>query len=338
MSKRPPSAVLVLLLGAGCVPDPGIKVPDFSVPNTSTDMAPAADLASAGDMTAAATWTASKAGTANLRGVWVSDANLGTIYAVGHDGTILRKVGAADFAPEPSGTTENLYAVLGVTADDVYAVGAKGTILHRVAGTWTKEGAALNLTMSLYGLAAPAAGEIYAVGDGGLIVKKTGMNWATEASGTSKNLRAVAGLSAGEVFAAGAEGTVLRRSMGAWAADTATIATADKQNLWALAFLDTALYAAGDFGVVLKRAADKWSAEATVKPAPMMGQPPNFLGLWAGGGEVVAVGSGGAIQRRAAAGTWTEEKSGQAEDLSSIAGGGPRALIAVGNKGAVVRR
>lgn len=331
MSKRPLCALL-LSLGAGCVPDPGIAVPDFSAPGGTTDMMLAPDMVSAPDL-GPASWSSSKAGTANLRAIWAADPGLVTVYVVGDGGTILRKAGGSDFAKEESGTPENLYAVIGASADDVYAVGGSGVILHRKNGTWAREGTTLSLTVALHGLGMPAAGDVYAVGDGGTIVHLVAGIWKTEDSGTNRHLRAVLGLSPQEVFVAGSQGTVLRRTNDAWAPDTATVSMTDRKNLWALAVLDGTLFTAGDFGVVLKRGAGEWTAEATVKP--MMGIAADLYGLCAGGGEVVAVGARGGIQRRGAAGAWTEEKSGTTEDLSGVTG--MRPSMVVGSQGTVVR-
>lgn len=54
-----PAALLPLLLGAGCIPDPNIHVPDFSVPYqplpdlSAPPPPPPADMGARGDMPAA---------------------------------------------------------------------------------------------------------------------------------------------------------------------------------------------------------------------------------------------------------------------------------------------
>ncbi|MCS6911758.1 MAG: hypothetical protein RMK29_00740 [Myxococcales bacterium] len=331
---------LLLALGAGCVPDPDIKVPDFSVPRPPVDMAsPPADLTAPADLSdlGAAAWQPERTGTmAFLRGAWAADGALSAAYIVGHGGTILRRTQGGDYVVEPSGTTENLYAVVGLPGGEAYAVGAAGVILHRQEGTWKREGMGLALTVGLFGVAAAGPDEVIAVGDAGTIVRRSGGTWQAETSGTRSDLRAV-WMGSGEAVAVGAMATILRRQMGGWGADGASVQPADRQNLFAIASLDGVLFAAGEYGTVLRRQMDRWVAEPTVKP-PMMMQPPHLYGLWAGGGEVVVVGSAGALQRRTAMGTWVEERSGTQVDLSAVTGAGGRALLAVGAMGTVLRR
>jgi photosystem II stability/assembly factor-like uncharacterized protein len=76
-----------------------------------------------------ASWGPVTSGTNHvLRGVWAND---NVVIAVGHGGMILRSLdGGATWKQEASGTTKELFAVWGRSADDIYAVGAAGTILH----------------------------------------------------------------------------------------------------------------------------------------------------------------------------------------------------------------
>jgi hypothetical protein len=317
-------------------------VPDFSV-TALPDAAPAADMAPAGDMNKPAAWQAGKSETTRaLRGVWVADAALSTVYLVGHEGTIL-KGGAASFMAEMSGTTESLYAVLGVSAEEAYAVGGRGTILHRQGGKWIAEGKDLALTVSLFGLAIPdkAQGDVLAVGDGGTVVRRSGGAWKIEAGPDKTDLRAAWGKDASEVYAVGL-GSIWRRANNAWTVDSA-LQAADKGNFYAVTGLDGVPFVAGEYGAVLRREGGKWVAEPTIKPAPMMGVPPHFYGIYASGGEVFAVGLGGAVQARApvmAMGMprWSQEVSMTGRDLFAVAGGGARAIVAVGDGGALVRR
>ena len=163
-------------------------------------------------------WTDEDAGTHNaLHGAW-SGAR-GT-YAVGDRGTILFRDTTGAWSRQPSGTTENLYAVdAGLTYDvqdgvAAFAVGAHGTILRYDGATRA---------------------------------------WVSEWSGTTETLRSVAVI-AWYAFAAGDHGTLLRRDTGVWTPiDTKT--KADLRALYApLDEGDTpghTLYVAGTGGTIL---------------------------------------------------------------------------------------
>lgn len=131
------SGALLCLLGAGCIPDPAISVPDFTpVPGPRDGGMTGTDAASPADM-GAPMWQVDKVPSdKRLNGVWVDGAALAHVYAVGHEGTILHRTGGAWMA-EMSGTTENLYAVVALPGgQEAYAVGADGVILHRKDGKW----------------------------------------------------------------------------------------------------------------------------------------------------------------------------------------------------------
>jgi hypothetical protein len=319
------------------VPDPKITIPDFSVSPGPVDMGGTSGDAGGGDMGAAG-WRAEKAGATDLRGVWVADAALSAIYAVGHDGTILRRSGAGQFLREESGTTENLYAVAGVSAEDVYAVGQRGVVLHRAGGKWTREVVPV-LGRDLLGLAVVGPGEVYVVGDAGTVLHLQGGAWKAEAAPQDADLRGVWAGGAGEAWAVGARVILRRDAGGMWVREKSDNILTELRPLYGIISLGGSLYAAGEYGQVLRRKMDKWEAEATVKP--MAGQPPHFYGLYGDRTDLIVVGSGGAVQRGALMADmnkWSTEMSGAPVDLFGVAGAGLGAVYAVGAGGTVVRR
>ncbi len=71
-----------------------------------------------------------------LFAVWSSTAGA-DLVAVGLAGSIFRRTaGEDDWKQEPSGTTQDLYALYGSRSDDLYAVGARGTIVHYDGVGW----------------------------------------------------------------------------------------------------------------------------------------------------------------------------------------------------------
>lgn len=79
-------------------------------------------------------WVTETSGTLRpLRDVWGAGTS---VFAVGDNGTILRKVGAGAWTPMVSGTTAGLLAIWGRSETDVYAVG--GVTLHFDGTTWTR--------------------------------------------------------------------------------------------------------------------------------------------------------------------------------------------------------
>lgn len=81
------------------------------------------------------------------------------------------------------------------------------------AGTWCVEPSPA--TGTLHDIFATGA-DVFAVGDGGMIMRRSNNEWVQMESGTTANLRAVAGTSATNVWAVGHGGTVLRFDGSAW--------------------------------------------------------------------------------------------------------------------------
>ena len=337
----------------GCLPSPDIQVPDFS-PTPSVDAGlPAADLKPAvdgavpsADMAPAVRWMAEGQGvtTDTVRAVWAADAALSQAYAVGQNGLILHRSGGTwqkETAKTTAGNpiTSNLYAVAAVTPDIVYAVGDAGVVIRRAAGVWTQEGQELMATTGLFGVTVITGGEVIVVGDGGLVARRqtTGVYIGEDTTGiASANLRAVSGNLLDGLYAVGTGAVIARRVMDKWQLDTFPIDAADKGNYYAVTQSTDGVFVAGEYGRVLRRDTAKWAREATIAPAPPM--MPHFYGLYAGTGELFAVGGMGTIQRRdAATKTWSVEPTGVSVNLYGVGGAGT-ATLTVGEQGTLLRR
>lgn len=340
------TGALLCLFCAGC-PIPDVSVPDFTPAGGDLRTAQG-DGTSAGqdDLgTGPGTWRADAPVpmpmNVKLRAVWAADAGLSRVYVVGHDGTIATRSGNGDWTIEPSGTKENLYAVLGTDGGDVYAVGGKSAavILHRQGGKWSAEGTELKLSASLYGLT-QVGDDLYAVGDAGTVVHRSGGAWKVEAAPMVADLRAVYARKADEIYAVGIGGAILRRSA-AWARDDAVLSPSDTGDFYAVTAYGGAIYVAGADARVVRRddMAKMWVAEPTVEliKADLAGAPADFYGLAGGTFGLLAVGMNGVAALRDQSMMWNKEATGTTYDLFGLYAAGPTAL-AVGDQGTVVRR
>jgi hypothetical protein len=84
-----------------------------------------------------------------LHAVFALDEN--DVFAVGNDGTILRRVNGNDWFAMASGTTSNLRSVWGSSASDVWAGGVSGTLLHYDGTSWSPISAPISNVDSIWG-------------------------------------------------------------------------------------------------------------------------------------------------------------------------------------------
>jgi len=330
--------VLGPLLGAACLPDPDIKVPDFK-PAGVVDLAVAPADAGALPDAGRIRWQpdAMIPTTQTLRGI-TSDSS-GQVFVVGHGGQIWRRT-AVSWVAEPAvdgakTLTTNLYGVVSSGAD-FYAVGDAGVVLRRVTDKWQQEGKELGVTVALLAITALPSGDLYVVGDGGTLLRKpAGGAWSRDSSDAAlanADFRAVAVSKPDELFAVGAGGVIARRSSGKWSPDSVAIDAGERGNFSAVVVTSESVFVAGEYNRVLRRDADKWRREPT---APLSGTGGNLFALVASGLDLVAVGQGGNIQRRdGKAKTWTLDDSGTTFALSAVSAS--PVLRAVGAQGTVV--
>jgi len=336
----------------GCLPDPEIRVPDFSLPS----QAGPADLGAGMDGPAGelgmARWTNENTLgiSQNLRAAWVADPGLSEVYAVGQAGLILHKSGIVPFVTEASGTDAELYAVAASSPSEVYAVGERATILHRVAGTWRKEGAELGQTAALFGLAILSNGEVLAVGEGGLIARRQAAGvWIKEDTTAlpTASFRAIVCATVTDCYAAGRDSVIARRTVtgpgnGKWDADSLPVDAAARGHYAAIALVGQgaaqSVWVAGELGLILRRGSDRWLLDAPTFP---MGGKPGLFALYAtsqgGVDELFAAGAKGVLAHRTGS-AWDLESTGTMADLYGLAGAGPRSLLAAGAAGALYRR
>jgi hypothetical protein len=201
---------------------------------------------------------ANATGQGRLEAIWGTS---GVLFAVGQQGTILRRVGtgAWEFMAAPTG--EHLRSVWGASATDVWAVGDGGTILHYDGVSW--QPGASGTTSALRGVWVASGGEAYAVGDAGTVLRFDGAAWSrVDLSGVSLTdgqtgndliYRSVWGTGPDNVYL-GATSALLRKEAGAWRVDRkGTIL-----GIWGSGPED--VYTAGAYGDVYRFDGQSWRA------------------------------------------------------------------------------
>ncbi|MEW5735981.1 MAG: hypothetical protein AB1921_14080 [Thermodesulfobacteriota bacterium] len=253
-------------------------------------------------------------------------------FAVGSNGTVLRCLGEPQTSSDgpwgvmPTGTTENLYSVCGVSGSSAYAVGANGAFL-RFDGTswvtmpsptgndlrgvwshdgdpvfavgepgkmWSWNGTSWTFTYVPGGIMNAVWGtsdyNVYAVGDGGRIIHKDGP-WYNEESGTTEDLLAVWGASYTEVYAVGKNSTALYSdgTEGCFIGCPAGIDLYDVQGGGGPGGCVHALGWDGEFSYILYLNVDSWEFEVVHSTRGVL------YGLGLSGPYLVAVGADEAV-------------------------------------------
>lgn len=89
---------------------------------------------------------------AKLASVWAVNAD--DVFAVGDNGTILRRLNGTEWTAMESGTTNNLRAVWASSSTDVWAGGSSGTLLHFDGTAWSPVSASIPSVASISGTSA----------------------------------------------------------------------------------------------------------------------------------------------------------------------------------------
>lgn len=331
---------LVSPLGlTACLPDPEITVPDFK-PSGLVDLSTSRlDLGTQPDA-GRLRWLPDQSVRSgqSLRAIVAGGSQ---VFAIGHQGTILRRSGSGWLSePAVDGAktlTSNLYGAVSV-GSDFYAVGEAGVIVKRSVDKWPQEGKDLGLATSLFAITATSTGDLYAVGDAGVILRKPmGGAWAkdsVDAALSSADFRSITTATGDELFAVGLGGVIARRSGGKWSPDSVSIDSADRGNFYGVAATSDGVFIAGEYSRFLRRDSDKWRRESAIAQS---GQIIHFLSIGVSGRDLTVVGFLGSIVRRdGVSKAWTVEDSGTAVTLSAVSSSQP--LYAVGAQGTVLVR
>ena len=150
-----------------------------------------------------------------MKNVFFTDANTGTV--IGNSGIILRTTdGGITWAPQTSGTTNNLERVFFTNTNTGTIVGQGGTILRTTDGgtTWVPQTS--GITSSLFGVSFADANTATAVGQDGVVLRTTdgGTTWEPQTSGTPEWLLSVSFTDANTGGAVGTGGANFRTTDG----------------------------------------------------------------------------------------------------------------------------
>jgi photosystem II stability/assembly factor-like uncharacterized protein len=335
-----------------------------------------------------------------LNAIWGSAPD--NVYTVGAAGVVLAYDGKKWRVVRPPKPTESdLYGVFTAKPGHMVAVGDRGAVVRIENGRAVAERPASGVLRSVWG---PSADRLYAVGEGGLLLLFSDGRWRSIKSDSYEDLWSVWGASASEVFVVGNRKTVVRidgekakelvvgrghfrdtwgfSGKTVWAVGTRGevvhfngrswtneptgclvdlfgVAGRNKRDLWAV----------GDGGTLLRRRGRKWSAIAgglqqelvaiTVGPAAGEGHALGKRGMllhrrrgrwrqegslpllgtyrdmWGNGRRLLAVGDRGLMVRRSGK-TWKRVKTDTPEDLLAVWGYDGGAT-AVGTRGTIVR-
>ena len=258
----------------------------------------------------------------------------GSVWTVGHKGTMWHKQGANWSSLSPN-TTKDLLGIWAV-GNKTFAVGSDGLIFHNTS-LKTKVNA-----KSLEGVWGSSTSDIYAVGrdskGGGVVFHHDGAKWAPQAPGTTWALSDIWGSGPKDIYAVGSAGTIIHNAGAGWQKQS----SGSKSYLYGVGGCGPSeVYAVGAYGTILRSDGKKWVEQSTsTKFIP-------FAGIWgASSSDVFAVGGGNDtwhVQHYDGKG-WKEQSSGSGRGLLSVWGTGSTNVYAVGyrtagtnNQGVVLR-
>jgi len=197
------------LVGSGCIKTPytaGYKCDDKD-PCTTPDKCDGK-----GKCVGTPIWCKLTSGSSEmLRSVWGSSAS--SVWAVGHNGTILHYNGSKWTKQSPCSNGVDFFGVWGTGPTNVFTVSFKG-VIDRYNGTkWTCQNS--GTTNTLWAVTGTSPTSVYAVGEKGTVVRYNGSKWSVETSGSYNGFyTAQAWNHSGYeyVVAAGYQGNIYRRS------------------------------------------------------------------------------------------------------------------------------
>lgn len=283
MTKPVESAALVLatlVAVTGCIDDPSITDEELAM----------AESAVAVPACASGTWCveATPAGAVTLHDVWAADAN--NVFAVGDNGTILRRSNG-EWLAMPSATTASLRDVHGTSASDVWAVGQAGTVLHYNGTAWSAVSVGTANFECVY---AASATQIFLCGGSSVWRSTNGTSFT--ATGMTGSLFAIAGVSANEVYVTGENSYVRKWNGTAWSTMNPGAGTSTYFSVTALGAGSVFVSDYMPGKETMRLASGKWTAKGTSSAI--------FQGMSKGNGSDL-FGAGGAKVGRFNGTSWT---------------------------------
>ena len=219
------------------------------------------------------------------------------VYAVGGQGSILRKNPAGMWAVEGVLLTSEELTSVWVGADSVWVVGRNGRIGKKIgAGAWMPDSGPAGMPttetlLTVWGFGQGASQVTYVAGTNGFLMRRAGGVWSQEAIGlTTQDVVAVFGPNEDSLFALGRKGAVLRRNGGSWASSPISQLSGSAAGIAGSLNPTTGeMWIAGTRGTILRQMGSSWQSEPTLTTQP-------FSGLAvAGSNDIYVVGPSGLI-------------------------------------------
>jgi hypothetical protein len=151
------------------------------------------------------TWSSEYTAIASINGVFAFD---GGAFAVGDEGTVLRKSGESAWTASDTGRAGNMYGVHGSDGSNVWVVGDQGAILHWDGSGWTPITSSLDETLNAVFVAGADAAIV--VGDNGAAARWNGSAMSAMGTDTHQNLYAVHGVSGTNAWTVGNGGLAMQ--------------------------------------------------------------------------------------------------------------------------------
>jgi hypothetical protein len=233
-----------------------------------------------------------------------------------------------------TGSSARLRGVYVVSPGETIAAGDRGALLsydgELVTETSTDADRGPRMP-DFYGIVS-TRGVVRVAGDRGTVLVKRGEDYVREESNTQQRLLSMIAATPSVLYAAGENGRVIRYAGGTWERVDINAGEAKITGAWAIS--DRSVAFTTDSGQVIDKVGGDWVS--TTVATGTIALP--LFGAWSStaGADMVAVGLGGAIYRRAAGGEDFELETSTSGDLYAIYGTGPDRIWAVGANGMIV--
>jgi hypothetical protein len=167
----------------------------------------------------------------------VSAVDASDVFAVGDNGTILRRQDDTEWIAMASGTNANLRSVWAISSSDVWAGGPSGTLLHFDGTSWSSVGAPMPTVDAIWG---SSSSNVWFVGST-VVLRWNGSSFTTFGIGAVA-LASVSGTGPSDVWVSGESANLRRYNGTSWT----TIVPGIGSTMWAvLAVATNDVWAAG---------------------------------------------------------------------------------------------
>ncbi len=259
-------------------------------------------------------------------------------------GSLTCIIGLTGCAPErflstDSGVQRDIRGVHAVADDTFWMVGGAGLVLKFADGEFvdTSTDADPGPRVADFYDVTDLRGELVIVGDGGLVLRADGLEFPADDNRDAERLRTVFRAGPRTLFAGGDLGRVRRRGEddARWRGVSAGAGDARVTGGWGIS--EASVVLCTDEGTIIEQVDNDWVSQTVVTETSTVPLP--LFSVWSStaGADLITVGLGGSIFRRAAGeDTWAQEPSGVRQDLYGLYGTGPDDVFAVGARGTIL--